>query len=108
MGMIENAYNPQPAETEDYRPEAILDQASASKHGVFITFTTLRARNSFRTRLYKAIEKIRADWEENQNNWTDLLIRVPDSTEIKLWIGPPSAEGLGIVQVTEATEKCFD
>ncbi len=94
--------------TDDYRPEAILDQASAAPHGVFITFTAERARNSFRTRLDKAIKKAKENWDGNPNGWADLLIRIPDGMEIKLWIGPPSGEGLGIVQVTEATEKCFD
>ena len=84
----------------DYRPEAILDQAAESERGVIVIFTSIKARNSFRTRLYRALDKITA---LELSPWDDLVIRDPgmDQGGWRIWIGRASAEGFGIIEVKE-------
>ncbi len=75
----------------DYRPEAVLDQAAESDEGVVVRFATISARNSFRTRLYKAMERVKTG-SPDPGAWDDLVLRSVNAAEgASLWIGPPAA-----------------
>jgi len=85
----------------DYRPEAILDQAAGSTAGVWLNFKSIADRNSFRTRLYKALGKSAEASGGQPGPWDDLVIRAETVLAARLWIGPPSADGFGITGMEE-------
>ena len=88
-------------------PREILTRAATTEVGVTMIFESREKRQRFRAALYRARTTARdalltaAPLEVPVTGWDDLVIHSTEGEEIGLWIGTPTLDNQGILEIRE-------